>query len=119
MEINLLTPPLAWVLMVFAAYMVFQFAGALSAKPSKAEEGKNETYSCGEIEPKARPFDGLNPEYEAFFGSALFFTVTEVAVLLMITLPLRGKMPPMAYTLLLVVLICSAGLLGEIRSARR
>jgi NADH:ubiquinone oxidoreductase subunit 3 (subunit A) len=119
MSLNLLTPPLAWIILLFAAYVLFQFAGTLAAKPGKEEKDKNRTYSCGEIEPPNRPFSGVGAEYESFFGAALFFTVTEVAVLLMITLPMNGRMPVLAYGLLAVILICSAGLLGEIRGARR
>jgi NADH:ubiquinone oxidoreductase subunit 3 (subunit A) len=119
MSLNLLTPPLAWIVLVFAAYLLFQFAGSMSLKPGKTDDDKNRTYSCGEIEPQERPFSGVGSEYESFFGAALFFTVTEVAVLLMITLPMKGRMPALAYGLLAVILICSAGLLGEIRGARR
>jgi NADH:ubiquinone oxidoreductase subunit 3 (subunit A) len=119
MDINILTPPLAWPILFVAAYLIFQWAGSVMAKGKDNETSKCDTYACGEAELKGRPFDGIGSEYEVFFASALFFTVTEVAVLLMITLPLKGSMPPMAYGLLIVIMLCSAGLLNEIRGARR
>jgi NADH:ubiquinone oxidoreductase subunit 3 (subunit A) len=120
MQDFLLTPPIAWTVLAAASFGLFSLAGLFKARSSRRGHDPQEIYACGEqVSEETRPFSGVGPEYEAFFGSVLFFTVTEVAVLLMITLPRAGKIPPVAGALVMVVLLCSAGLLGELRGARR
>lgn len=121
MTLNLLTPPFAWLFLVLVVYGVFTAVGGLQPRRHTVNSNASSNYACGEKDPGIdhRPFTGLNPEYTAFLSSLLFFVVTEVAVLLLITLPAGGKIPWSAFALLGVILLCSAGLLGEIQGSRR
>jgi len=109
----LLVPVIAWTLVATVVWGLFRLAGMLAPSPKQGKESL-ESYACGEAESESRPFAGIGREYEPFFGAVLLFTITEAAVLIMITLPSGGKIPAAAFGLLAVVVACSAGLLDEI-----
>ena len=85
----LLSPPLAFVALFLAILGLFHWSKRLSSLGDKAY-GKRLSYLCGEetdlFDP---PSSGgkLRPDYRRFFGAAFFFTVIEVGVLLLATVP--------------------------------
>ncbi len=85
----LLSPPLAFAILFLAVLGLFHLSGRLSS-PGEDAPGKRLSYLCGEeTELFDTPSSGgkLRPDYRRFFGAAFFFTVIEVGVLLLATVP--------------------------------
>lgn len=83
MDINiLLSPPVAFLLFILVGLGLYALGRAM-AGPSVPEEGKAETYACGE------EFEGARFQfgYAKFYIAALFFTVMHVAALTIATVP--------------------------------
>lgn len=78
----LISPPVAFVVILFVLTLLYIFAGKLSAKGKKSKD-KISTYACGEDIPGFKFQFG----YELFFVFGLFFTIIHVAVLVIATLP--------------------------------
>ena len=89
MGYTLLSPPLAFVVLFLVVLGLFHWSGRLSS-PGKSSHGKKLSYLCGEeVDLFDTPSSGgkLRPDYRRFFGAAFFFTVIEVGVLLLATIP--------------------------------
>ncbi len=82
MEKLLLTPPVAFLLILFVLWLLLMLSRLLSCKPTIAE-GSRKSYACGE-----ENYDNMvHPDYSQFFIFAFFFTLAHVAVLIMATVP--------------------------------
>lgn len=89
MGLALLSPPLAFAILFLVVWGLFHLSGCLSCRGEDAP-GKRLSYLCGEeIDSYDTPSSGgkLRPDYRSFFGAAFFFTVIEVGVLLLATIP--------------------------------
>ena len=80
-----LFPPLAFTILLIAAFILSYVFSKLSFKHDKVEAGKGKPYACGED--IAAP--QISPDYSQFFQFALFFTIMHVVALIIMTLP-RG-----------------------------
>jgi len=79
----LLLPPLCFIIVLFTVWGISKLMAMLAMAPApKHEAGKDEAYACGEI------FEGkrIEPDYGAFFRFAVFFTIIDVAGLMVATL---------------------------------
>jgi NADH:ubiquinone oxidoreductase subunit 3 (subunit A) len=81
----LLSPPLAFLVYLGLAALIY-LLGARLAPKLKKEGGKLTTYACGEDLPGVK----LQWGYRLFFFVALFFTIMHVAALVMATIPSGG-----------------------------
>lgn len=81
----LLTPPLAFLIILAFSFLLAGLAGRLSYRPRKHSAAEGKAYACGEdtYNPKARP------DYSSFFSFAFFFTLAHVATLIVTTVPLQ------------------------------
>jgi NADH:ubiquinone oxidoreductase subunit 3 (subunit A) len=85
MEINLLMPPVSFLIILFASWLLSYFLSFLSFKKKQKTEGSEKAYACGEAE-----YDNMvRPDYSQFFMFAFFFTFAHVATLIVTTMP-RG-----------------------------
>jgi hypothetical protein len=78
----LLFPPVAFVIFVFIAVLIYLFGSLLAAKGG-LNNGKKHQYACGEDVPATK----VQPDYSFFFPFAIFFTIIHVTALIMATLP--------------------------------
>jgi hypothetical protein len=82
----LLSPPVAFVLvlsaMVFFAYVLSK----LALKPGILPYGLTKEYSCGED----LPTHMIQPDYSQFFPFAFYFTILHVVALMVATVPVAS-----------------------------
>jgi NADH-quinone oxidoreductase subunit A len=95
----LLSPPVAFLLMLGAAGLLYLAGRAMGPKLNKAG-GKLTTYACGEDIPGTKVQFG----YRLFFFIALFFTIMHVAALVIATAP-AGKVLLLAVFYLVVIFL--------------
>ena len=80
----LLTPPLAFVLVLivvlFAAYVVSK----LAYRPKQLPGGLTKEYACGE----ELPSHMIQPDYSQFYPFAFYFTILHVVALMIATVPI-------------------------------
>ncbi len=83
MERWLLTPPIAFIIILFATIILSRLFAKLSFKPNKHSVGEGQSYACGE-----ENYNNMaQPDYSVFFPFAFFFTLAHVATLIMTTVP--------------------------------
>lgn len=88
MDINsiILTPPVAFVIML-AVVMAVSFAlSRLAYKPKYEDEASTKAYACGE----EMPTNMIQPDYSAFFPFAFLFTILHVIALVVTTMPVAS-----------------------------
>ena len=103
---SLLWPPIAFLIFLLLGYLVYVFSKAQAPKP-RLEEGKLNTYACGEN------IQGKKVQYGYhLFHFAFFFTVLHVAALVIATVP-SGSIALLGMVYLLVALIAVAILLTD------
>jgi len=95
----LLSPPVAFVLFLAIAGLVYVLGKRMAPKPTDVG-GKLTTYACGEDIPGTKIQFG----YRLFFFVALFFTIMHVAALIIATAP-SGKLALLAVLYLAVVFL--------------
>ncbi|MDR1684544.1 MAG: NADH-quinone oxidoreductase subunit A [Elusimicrobiota bacterium] len=79
----LILPPLCFIIIFFTAWGVAKLGSFFVLAPkSTHEHGKEDAYACGEVYPEGR----IEPDYGAFFRFAVFFTIIDVAGLMVATL---------------------------------
>lgn len=78
----LLSPPVAFLFFLAAAFGLYALGRGMAPKPDRTP-GKISTYACGENLPGVKVQFG----YRLFFFIALFFTIMHVAVLVIATVP--------------------------------
>lgn len=82
----LLTPPIAFIVILLASWLLSYLSSRLSFKPKGSQEGTYKAYACGEDTYDAM----IQPDYSQFFVFAFFFTLAHVAVLIVATMPEGG-----------------------------
>jgi NADH:ubiquinone oxidoreductase subunit 3 (subunit A) len=82
---NILTPPLAFIIILSATMLISAFLSKLSFKVRKEERSSATSYSCGEE--GLTPF--IQPDYSQFFPFAFFFTILHVTALIITTIPME------------------------------
>jgi NADH:ubiquinone oxidoreductase subunit 3 (subunit A) len=93
----ILAPPLAFLLSVGFALLIYGF-GALVGAKAKPSAGKLEPYACGE----SFSAEKFRFGYRVFFVAAIFFTIMHVAVLTIATVP-SGALAYRALAYLIVI----------------
>lgn len=85
MDKLLLSPPVAF-LVVLCVMLIFAAAlSRLSLKSGKRAEDQTKSYACGEDVPTHL----MQPDYSQFFPFAFFFTVLHVVALMITTVPVE------------------------------
>ncbi len=79
----LLTPPLAFIILLVAMILFARYLSTLSLKPKSHGEGEGKSYACGEDVPT----NLMQPDYSQFFPFAFFFTILHVFTLIIATVP--------------------------------
>jgi len=99
----MLTPPLAFIMLLAVIAVLSWLARGLSPKGA-ASEGKGEPYACGQDVGTGR----IQPSYGEFFPFAFFFTIIHVTALVMGTVPASAiwlAMPFLAITALAILIL--------------
>ncbi len=79
----MLSPPVAFTVVLAAGFLLLSLFSRLSYRPKKHATDEGEPYACGEDN-----FDNTaQPDYSTFFPFAFFFTIAHVATLIMTTVP--------------------------------
>ncbi|MDR1123541.1 MAG: NADH-quinone oxidoreductase subunit A [Elusimicrobiota bacterium] len=79
----LLLPPICFVIVMFTVWGMAKLLSMLAMAPAATHEaGKEDAYACGEVYENKR----IEPDYGAFFSFAVFFTIIDVAGLMIATL---------------------------------
>jgi hypothetical protein len=79
---TLLSPPLAFLLVLSASVLTFSLMGRLSYRPRPGNEANSKPYACGE---DGQPI--VRPDYGQIFPFAFFFTILHVVALVTATVP--------------------------------
>jgi len=79
----LLTPPVAFAILLVFAFVCYLLSGTLAFRPGKDVPGKRKLYACGEDLPIRR----VQPDYRQFFPFAFFFTIMHVVALVLASIP--------------------------------
>jgi NADH:ubiquinone oxidoreductase subunit 3 (subunit A) len=87
MEKLLITPPSAFLLVLFACWALGLLFSRLAYKVEKKSDGSGKPYACGEdnYDPMAQP------DYSNAFPFAFFFTLAHIAALIMTTVPTETR----------------------------
>jgi NADH:ubiquinone oxidoreductase subunit 3 (subunit A) len=86
MENILLSPPIAFLILLAASWVLSLLFIPLAYKPKAHFKGERESYACGE-----ETYDNMaQPDYSQFFPFAFFFTIAHVATLIVATIPAGG-----------------------------
>jgi len=80
---NIITPPVAFIIMLTFTVLLSGLFAKLSFKPKKGLDASTTSYSCGEE--GLTPF--IQPDYGQFFPFAFFFTILHVTALIIATIP--------------------------------
>jgi len=82
----LLTPPIAFSIILLTALFVSFCFSKLSFKAKKKSDEGGESYACGED-----MYDHMaQPDYSNFFPFAFFFTLAHVGTLIIVTVPIES-----------------------------
>jgi NADH-quinone oxidoreductase subunit A len=79
----LLTPPIAFIIMLAGMLLFSLLISLLTFKGGKQSEGTRKSYACGEDVPT----NLIQPDYGQFFPFAFFFTILHVVALMLATVP--------------------------------
>jgi hypothetical protein len=83
MENWLLTPPVAFIVILFIIWILAHLLSRLAFRTDKHTIGEGKAYACGESN-----YDNMaQPDYSYVFPFAFFFTLAHVATLIMTTVP--------------------------------
>jgi NADH:ubiquinone oxidoreductase subunit 3 (subunit A) len=81
----LLSPPVAFIIVLLAVLSFSFLLSKLAIRPQKHSKDEAKPYACGEDN-----YDHLaQPDYSIFFPFAFFFTIAHVATLIMTTVPVE------------------------------
>ncbi|MGB7581938.1 MAG: hypothetical protein WBL85_05765 [Sedimentisphaerales bacterium] len=80
----LLSPPVAFILIMLVALFCAYVLSKLALKPKKIPAGLTKEYSCGE-DIKTHM---IQPDYTQFFPFAFYFTILHVVALMIATVPI-------------------------------
>jgi NADH:ubiquinone oxidoreductase subunit 3 (subunit A) len=77
----LVSPPMAFVVIICASFLLSRLVSKLSFRPKGHSKDEGEAYACGQ-----ENYDHMaQPDYSTFFPFAFFFTIAHVATLMMTT----------------------------------
>jgi NADH:ubiquinone oxidoreductase subunit 3 (subunit A) len=79
----LLTPPLAFVMVLLVTVCLAYILSKLAIRPPNIPNGLTKEYSCGE----ELPSHMIQPDYSQFFPFAFYFTILHVVALMVATVP--------------------------------
>jgi NADH-quinone oxidoreductase subunit A len=79
----LLSPPIAFVIMLGAVLLFAAALSKISFKPKERSADEAKAYACGEDIPTHL----MQPDYSQFFPFAFFFTILHVVALMVTTIP--------------------------------
>jgi hypothetical protein len=79
----LLSPPIAFLILLAVAGLLYAVLGGFTFKAKNFPHGLTKPYACGEEQPD-RP---VRPDYGQFFPFAFFFTILHVVALTVTTVP--------------------------------
>jgi NADH:ubiquinone oxidoreductase subunit 3 (subunit A) len=79
----LLSPPMAFFVVLLAALGLSLAWSRLAPRPRKVPAGRTEPYACGEDSVHHM----IQPDYSQFFPFAFYFTILHVAALMAATVP--------------------------------
>lgn len=82
MENILLSPPLAFTILLIVSLLMIYFSKFIAAKGT-VSGGKEDSYACGEDV----KLNKVQPNYNQFFLFAFFFTIMHVVALIVATIP--------------------------------
>jgi hypothetical protein len=86
MEKILLTPPVAFIIILLASWVCSFLFSKISFRPKKHSVDECKSYACGE-----ENYNHMaQPDYSIFFPFAFFFTLAHVATLIMTTVPVAS-----------------------------
>ena len=81
----LLSPPVAFIIVLLACFFFSFLFSKLAIRPQKHTKDEGKPYACGEDN-----YDHMvQPDYSTFFQFAFFFTIAHVATLIMTTVPVE------------------------------
>lgn len=81
----LLSPPVAFVIILLTVMILMYLSSKLSYHSNKQAAGSRKPYACGEDN-----YDAMaQPDYSNFFPFAFFFTLAHVATLIITTVPVE------------------------------
>ena len=98
MEKILLSPPVAFIILLGIALLLSLFSKYVAAKGALAS-GKEKSYACGEDV----KLNKVQPDYSQFFPFAFFFTIMHVTVLIVATVPKGISIMPFMYILIAIM----------------
>ena len=79
----LLTPPVAFVIVLISMLLFSRLLSTISCRPATHGEGEEKSYACGEDVST----NMMQPDYSQFFPFAFFFTLLHVFTLIIATVP--------------------------------
>lgn len=94
----LLSPPVAFTIIIFTFLLVAYLSKFIAAKGT-ASAGKGEAYASGEDVKLHK----VQPDYRQFFPFAFFFTIMHVVVLIVATVP--KEISPLAFVYIAVAIL--------------
>ncbi len=95
----LIYPPVTFLLLLLAGFLMSLVSSKLAFKGAKNAPGKLKSYGCGEDVENPR----IQPNYAQFFSFAFFFTIMHVVVLMVATVPADTiRMGGMAFLYLII-----------------
>ncbi|MDD2716735.1 MAG: hypothetical protein PHW04_12655 [Candidatus Wallbacteria bacterium] len=83
MENILLSPPLAFLIVLGSSILLFLFLAGLAFSRKNKAPGEGKAYACGEEAPDQL----IQPDYSKVFKFAYFFTILHVTTLMITTIP--------------------------------
>jgi NADH:ubiquinone oxidoreductase subunit 3 (subunit A) len=98
MEKILLSPPIAFVILLGIS-LLFSFFSKFIAAKGITSAGKEKSYACGEDVEVHK----VQPDYGQFFSFAFFFTIMHVVALIVATVPKEISIMPFIYILVAVM----------------
>ena len=85
MENILLSPPVAFIIVLFTAIVLAEVLSKLAFKRQAPEGDSGKSYACGED----AATNLMQPDYSQFFPFAFFFTILHVVALIVATVPVK------------------------------
>jgi len=85
MDKLLLSPPIAFLIMLAAVLIFAEALSRLSFRPKERAQDAGKSYACGE----EMSTNMMQPDYTQFFPFAFFFTILHVVTLMLATVPVE------------------------------
>ena len=83
MDKLLLSPPVAFLIVLTAGFLFYWLLSGLAFKRKARDDGQKKPYACGENVTQHR----VQPDYSQFFPFVFFFTIMHVVTLFIATIP--------------------------------